>query len=31
VPGVRIFYPFSKAVFLALDLTFRPPLSEDFN
>jgi hypothetical protein len=25
-----IFYPFSKTLFLAFDLIFRPPASEDF-
>jgi ABC-type dipeptide/oligopeptide/nickel transport system permease component len=24
------FYPFSKTIFLAFDLTFRPPMPEDF-
>jgi hypothetical protein len=28
VPAV--FYPFSKTLFLAFDLTFRPPMPEDF-
>jgi uncharacterized protein (DUF983 family) len=26
-----IFYPFSKTLFLAFDLTFRPPMREDFD
>jgi uncharacterized protein (DUF983 family) len=26
-----LFYPFSKTLFLAFDLTFRPPMPEDFN
>src|ERR687889_659236 len=25
-----VFYPFSKTLFLAFDLTFRPPTAEDF-
>jgi len=25
-----LFYPFSKTIFLAFDLTFRPPMPEDF-
>jgi Protein of unknown function (DUF983) len=25
-----LFYPFSKTLFLAFDLTFRPPMPEDF-
>jgi hypothetical protein len=25
-----LFFPFSKTLFLAFDLTFRPPGSEDF-
>jgi hypothetical protein len=29
VPAV--FYPFSKTLFLAFDLTFRPPMPEDFD
>jgi uncharacterized protein (DUF983 family) len=26
-----LFYPFSKTIFLAFDLTFRPPAPEDFS
>lgn len=26
-----LFYPFSKTLFLAFDLIFRPPSPEDFN
>ena len=26
-----LFYPFSKTLFLAFDLVFRPPMAEDFN
>jgi hypothetical protein len=26
-----IFYPFSKTIFLAFDLFFRPPTREDFS
>jgi hypothetical protein len=26
-----LFYPFSKTLFLAFDLVFRPPMPEDFD